>query len=103
MCNRNEYEYDFYPGRCRDDGGCRNEGIYQFLRTLVPGTCIVIQYDSQRPTRAVFQGFRRRTLLVSDIEGFPRCSGFTHIAVNKINAVSIHSNCRRDWDDCDNE
>ncbi|MEW9576506.1 hypothetical protein U9K47_14115, partial [Bacillus toyonensis] len=73
-----------------------------FLRTLSPGTCIVIQYDSQRPVRAVFQGFRRRTILVSNLRGFHNCSGFTHIAINKINAVSILSNCPN-WENCEED
>ncbi|MHA4153798.1 hypothetical protein ACX16B_32150, partial [Bacillus cereus] len=28
-----------------------NPGLLQFLRTLAPGTCLVIQYDCQPPTR----------------------------------------------------
>ncbi|WP_305927775.1 hypothetical protein [Bacillus mycoides] len=109
-CNNNYNSYNDYNryNDCNGDAegygrGYGNDGILQFLRTLVPGTCIVIQYDSQRPVRAVFQGLRRRTLLVSDLQGFPRTSGFTHIAISRINAVSIHSNCPRNWDDCDNE
>ncbi|PFD30322.1 hypothetical protein CN285_28600, partial [Bacillus cereus] len=31
-----------------------NPELRQFLRTLTPGTCIVIQFDSQRPTSATF-------------------------------------------------
>ncbi|MEW9576709.1 hypothetical protein U9K47_15325, partial [Bacillus toyonensis] len=65
MCRYN-YDDDYGPyyngnGGCSGGYGYENEGIRQFLRTLSPGTCIVIQYDSQRPVRAVFQGFRRRT------------------------------------------
>ncbi|PFD26331.1 hypothetical protein CN285_30660, partial [Bacillus cereus] len=31
-----------------------NPELRQFLRTLTPGTCIVIQFDSQPPTSATF-------------------------------------------------
>ncbi|MDA2386188.1 hypothetical protein PDN41_32095, partial [Bacillus cereus] len=33
-----------------------NPELLQFLRTLTPGTCIVLQYDCQPPTSATFQG-----------------------------------------------
>ncbi|MGG1151017.1 hypothetical protein [Bacillus wiedmannii] len=112
MCNRYENDYDYYNDGCyprRYRGGCRDyrgygrSDIAQFLRTLSPGTCIVIQYDSQRPVRATFQEIRGCTLLVSDIKGFPHCSGFTHIALNRINAVSILSSCPPNWEDCEND
>lgn len=110
MCNRYENDYDYcndgyYPRRYRG-GCCGNRGrdsISQFLRTLSPGTCIVIQYNSQRPVRATFQEIRGCTLLVSDIKGFPHCSGFTHIALNQIHAVSILSSCPPHWEDCEND
>jgi hypothetical protein len=83
-------------------GGYENEDIRRFFRTLSPGTCIEIQYDSQRPVRAVFQEFRRRSIIVSNVRGFHPCSTFTHIALNKINAVSIVSHCPT-WEECAEE
>ncbi|MED1287527.1 hypothetical protein [Bacillus mycoides] len=105
MCrsNYNYYSDGYgYGYGCGNGGGYENEGIRQFFRTLSPGTCIEIQYDSQRPVRAVFQEFRRRTIVVSNVRGSHRCSGFTHIAINKINAVSIVSHCPN-WEDCEED
>ncbi|MFJ8456992.1 hypothetical protein [Bacillus paramycoides] len=66
-----------------------NPELLQFLRTLTPGTCIVIQFDSQRPTSATFQGFQgNNVIILSDFDCFP---GLARIAINKINVVSINS------------
>ncbi|MGU3443277.1 hypothetical protein ACLBXI_25845 [Bacillus cereus] len=66
-----------------------NPGLLQFLRTLAPGTCLVIQYDCQSPTNATFQGFQGNNVIIfSDFDGFP---GLARIAINKINVVSINS------------
>ncbi|MCW9133561.1 hypothetical protein OF830_21980 [Bacillus paramycoides] len=66
-----------------------NPELLQFLRTLTPGTCIVIQYDHQRPTSATFQGFQgNNVIILSDFDCFP---GLARIAINKINVVSINS------------
>ncbi|MGR3779542.1 hypothetical protein ACT1UG_28890 [Bacillus paramycoides] len=66
-----------------------NPELLQFLRTLTPGTCIVIQYDHQRPTSATFQGFQgNNVIILSDFDCFP---GLARIAVNKINVISINS------------
>ncbi|MED1568470.1 hypothetical protein [Bacillus paramycoides] len=66
-----------------------NPELRQFLRTLTPGTCIVIQFDSQRPTSATFQGFQgNNVIILSDFDCFP---GLARIAINKINVVSINS------------
>ncbi|SCB71620.1 hypothetical protein [Bacillus mycoides] len=66
-----------------------NPELLQFLRTLTPGTCIVIQYDSQRPTSATFQGFQgNNVIILSDFDCFP---GLARIAINKINVISINS------------
>ncbi|MGE6599898.1 hypothetical protein [Bacillus proteolyticus] len=70
----------------RDD---HNPELRQFLRTLTPGTCIVIQFDSQPPTSATFQGFQgNNVIILSDFDCFP---GLARIAINKINVVSINS------------
>ncbi|OTW98483.1 hypothetical protein BK702_00025 [Bacillus thuringiensis serovar cameroun] len=105
MCNRygNDPYYAEGYGECSGGYGYENEGIRQFLRTLSPGTCIVLQYDSQRPTKAVFQGFRRRSILVSNLRGFHNATGFTLIAINKINAVSILSPQCPTWENCEEE
>ncbi|MGF9814329.1 hypothetical protein [Bacillus toyonensis] len=104
MCNQYGYDpYSYGYGGCNGNGDLYgNEGIRQFLRRLTPGTCILIQYDSQRPVRAVFQEFRRRTIVVSDVKGFHPCTGFTHIAINKINSVSVLSHCPN-WEDCEED
>ncbi|WP_002151796.1 hypothetical protein [Bacillus cereus] len=66
-----------------------NPELLQFLRTLTPGTCIVIQYDCQPPTSATFQGFQgNNVIILSDFDCFP---GLARIAINKINVVSINS------------
>jgi hypothetical protein len=71
-----------------------NPELLQFLRTLTPGTCIVIQYDSQRPTSATFQGFQgNNVIILSDFDCFP---GLARIAINRINVISINSpDCNR--------
>jgi len=71
-----------------------NPGLLQFLRTLAPGTCLVIQYDCQPPTSATFQGFQGSSVIIlSDFDCFP---GLARIAINKINVVSINSpDCNR--------
>ncbi|KMN43190.1 hypothetical protein [Bacillus sp. LK2] len=66
-----------------------NPELLQFLRTLTPGTCIVIQYDRQPPTSATFQGFQgNNVIILSDFDCFP---GLARIAVNRINVISINS------------
>ncbi|PER90924.1 hypothetical protein [Bacillus cereus] len=66
-----------------------NPELLQFLRTLTPGTCIVLQYDCQPPTSTTFQGFQgNNVIILSDFDCFP---GLARIAINKINAVSINS------------
>ncbi|ANC22774.1 hypothetical protein WR52_29055 (plasmid) [Bacillus cereus] len=71
-----------------------NPGLLQFLRTLTPGTCIVLQYDCQPPTSATFQGFQgNNVIILSDFDCFP---GLARIAINKINVISINSpDCNR--------
>ncbi|AAY60667.1 hypothetical protein I6G76_30015 (plasmid) [Bacillus cereus] len=71
-----------------------NPELLQFLRTLTPGTCIVIQYDCQKPTSATFQGFQgRNVIILSDFDCFP---GLARIAINKINVISVNSpDCSR--------
>ncbi|WP_130068240.1 hypothetical protein [Bacillus albus] len=66
-----------------------NPGLLQFLRTLTPGTCLVIQYDCQKPASATFQGFQgNNVIIVSDFDCFP---GLARIAIEKINVISINS------------
>ncbi|MGA5663607.1 hypothetical protein ACPCZR_29800 [Bacillus bombysepticus] len=71
-----------------------NPELLQFLRTLTPGTCIVLQYDCQPPTSATFQGFQgNNVIILSDFDCFP---GLARIAINKINVISINSpDCNR--------
>ncbi|MGG3165108.1 hypothetical protein ABEQ64_10855 [Bacillus paranthracis] len=82
--------------------------LLQFLRTLTPGTCLVIQYDCQPPTSATFQGFQgNNVIILSDFDCFP---GLARIAINKINVVSVNSpDCnnfcckRKHCRDCDHD
>ncbi|EOP77985.1 hypothetical protein IGM_06744 [Bacillus cereus HuB4-4] len=78
----------------KHDNDNGNPGLLQFLRTLTPGTCLVIQYDCQKPTSATFQGFQgNNVIIVSDFDCFP---GLARIAVNKINVISVNSpDCSR--------
>ncbi|PFT23249.1 hypothetical protein, partial [Bacillus cereus] len=71
-----------------------NPELLQFLRTLTPGTCIVLQYDCQPPTSATFQGFQgNNVIILSDFDCFP---GLARIAINRINVISINSpDCNR--------
>ncbi|MEI4618445.1 hypothetical protein [Bacillus cereus] len=89
---------DFNQSRCHDrrehpviqevSQNCTPE-LLQFLRTLTPGTCIVLQYDSQKPTSATFQGFQgNNVIILSDFDCFP---GLARIAINKINVISVNS------------
>ncbi|MCU5282035.1 MULTISPECIES: hypothetical protein [Bacillus cereus group] len=88
-----------------------NPELLQFLRTLTPGTCVVIQYDCQKPTSATFQGFQgNNVVILSDFDCFP---GLARIAINKINVISVNSPdcsnfcCKRkkckDYDDHEND
>ncbi|WP_305927774.1 hypothetical protein [Bacillus mycoides] len=76
------------------------DGILNFLRRLSPGTCIVLQYDSQRPTTATFQGFQNGAIILSDFDGFP---GLAHLAIQTVNVISLGSFSRRPRDrrECD--
>ncbi|MED1287526.1 hypothetical protein [Bacillus mycoides] len=68
------------------------DGILHFLRRLSPGTSIVLQYDSQRPTTATFQGFQNGAIVLSDFDGFP---GLAHLAIQAVNVISLGSySCR---------
>ncbi|WP_416825797.1 hypothetical protein [Ectobacillus polymachus] len=64
----------------------RSNNIIRFLRRLTPGTRVVLQYDDQRPASGVFQGFQNGNVILTNFNGFP---GLVHIAVNRINAVSV--------------
>ncbi|WP_429776782.1 hypothetical protein [Bacillus wiedmannii] len=68
-------------------GYCTN-GILSFLRRLSPGTCIVIQYDSQPPTTGTFQGFQNGLVILSNFDCFP---GLAHLVVDKINVITLGS------------
>lgn len=88
-------------GRCNEESNHKREkevstpgnaNLLNFLRTLSPGTCVVLQYDCQPPAIGTFQGFQNNTVILSGFDCFP---GLVHIAANKINAVSISSpECR---------
>ncbi|MGG0762487.1 hypothetical protein [Bacillus paramycoides] len=91
--NRCDDRRDHHRGHHRKEENKRQENenpeLLQFLRTLTPGTCIVIQFDSQRPTSATFQGFQgNNVIILSDFDCFP---GLARIAINKINVISINS------------
>ncbi|MEW9576505.1 hypothetical protein U9K47_14110, partial [Bacillus toyonensis] len=63
-----------------------------FLRRLSPGTSIVLQYNSQRPTTATFQGFQNGAIILSDFDGFP---GLAHLAIRAVNVIALGSySCR---------
>ncbi|GAB6482198.1 hypothetical protein bcgnr5384_48440 [Bacillus cereus] len=68
--------------------------LLSFLRNLTPGTCVVLQYDCQRPTSATFQGFQGNDVIIlSDFDCFP---GLARIPIRKINVISINSpDCNR--------
>jgi hypothetical protein len=71
---------------------CYTDGILHFLRRLSPGTNIVLQYNSQRPTTATFQGFQQGAIILSDFDGFP---GLAHLAIGAVNVISLGSlSCR---------
>ncbi|GAB6426985.1 hypothetical protein bcgnr5390_43190 [Bacillus luti] len=91
--NRCDDRRDHHRDQHRKDENNRqvnnNPELLQFLRTLTPGTCIVIQYDCQPPTSATFQGFQgNNVIILSDFDCFP---GLARIAINKINVISINS------------
>ncbi|MEW9576518.1 hypothetical protein U9K47_14175, partial [Bacillus toyonensis] len=72
-----------------------------FLRRLSPGTSIVLQYNSQRPTTATFQGFQNGTIILSDFDGFP---GLAHLAIQAVNVIALGSySCKRPrhYKDCE--
>ncbi|UOY92785.1 hypothetical protein MUG87_01165 [Ectobacillus sp. JY-23] len=71
-------------------GAYDENSIARFLRTLSPGTPVVIQYDDQRPARGIFEGFQNGNLLLSRFNGFP---GLTRVNVNRVNAVSVGGRC----------
>ena len=50
---------------------CYTNRILHFLRRVRPGTCIVLQYDSQRPTTATFQGLQHGAIMLSGLIAFP--------------------------------
>ncbi|MCU4825495.1 hypothetical protein OCA00_28440 [Bacillus cereus] len=91
--NRCDDRRDHHRDHHRKDENNRqvnnNPELLQFLRTLTPGTCIVLQYDCQPPTSATFQGFQgNNVIILSDFDCFP---GLARIAINKINVISINS------------
>ncbi|MEW9574411.1 hypothetical protein U9K47_02890 [Bacillus toyonensis] len=105
-------EYNHYEKRnpvvSDYDGPTSNyytDGILHFLRRLSPGTSIVLQYNSQRPTTATFQGLQNGTIILSDFDGFP---GPAHLATRAVNVISLGSfsgrspRCCRECD-CSNE
>ncbi|TEA44872.1 MULTISPECIES: hypothetical protein [Bacillus] len=111
-CGRYHDRRDDYRGERKEDKHYNNNngnpGLLQFLRTLTPGTCLVIQYDCQKPASATFQGFQgNNVIIVSDFDCFP---GLARIAIEKINVVSVNSpdckdfHCkRRKCQDCHRE
>ncbi|MED0958262.1 hypothetical protein [Bacillus paramycoides] len=87
--NRRDHHRDHHRKEENKRQENENPELLQFLRTLTPGTCIVIQFDSQRPTSATFQGFQgNNVIILSDFDCFP---GLARIAINKINVISINS------------
>ncbi|OTW93152.1 hypothetical protein BK702_04900 [Bacillus thuringiensis serovar cameroun] len=62
--------------------------MLHFLRRVSPGTNIVLQYDSQRPTTAIFQGFQNGAVMLSDFDGFP---GLAYLAIHAIHVISLGS------------
>ncbi|MBG9613640.1 hypothetical protein [Bacillus cereus] len=78
-------EEEYRPQHNNDN----NPELLQFLRTLTPGTCIVLQYACQRPTSAIFQGFQgNNVIILSDFDCFP---GLARISINQINVISVNS------------
>ncbi|MDG4656285.1 hypothetical protein P6P90_02965 [Ectobacillus antri] len=71
-------------------GASDENSIARFLRTLSPGTPVVIQYDDQKPAHGIFEGFQNGNLILSRFNGFP---GLTRVNVNSVNAVSVGGRC----------
>ncbi|OUB11892.1 hypothetical protein BK704_11410 [[Bacillus thuringiensis] serovar konkukian] len=95
MCRRRFDEDDFrFSRRFRHHRPFRHS-ILGLLERLSPGTCIVIQFDCQPPVTAVFHDIFpcEDTISVSGLDGFDDCFGVTYIAIDRINAVSVVSNC----------
>ncbi|MGG5737435.1 hypothetical protein [Bacillus cereus group sp. IBL03679] len=65
---------------------CYTDGILHFLRRVSPGTCIVLQYDGQRPTTTTFQGFQYGEIILSDFGGFPMLA---HLAIQAVNVIAL--------------
>ncbi|WP_353054979.1 hypothetical protein [Bacillus thuringiensis] len=96
-CDKRPIENEVYP---EYNHGCYTSGILHFLKRLSPGTCIVIQYNSQPPTTATFQGFQNGLVILSDFDCFP---GLAHVCIQKINVISLGTlSCKisRDCDCC---
>ncbi|SEG87686.1 hypothetical protein SAMN04487919_15410 [Bacillus sp. ok061] len=93
-CNSHHREQPRREEQTVNVNNISNPELLQFLRTLTPGTCLVIQYDCQPPTSATFQGFQgNNVIILSDFDCFP---GLARIAINKINVVSVNSpDCSR--------
>ncbi|GAB6486910.1 hypothetical protein J0818_29590 [Bacillus cereus] len=90
---KRDYDYNRHCRTGYERVNVGNPSIVHFLRRLSPGTCIALQYDCQPPTTGTFQGFEYGTVILSNFDCFP---GLAHVAVNKINAVSISSpECHR--------
>jgi hypothetical protein len=78
--------YNTNVGGAYDSSYDGSNSIARFLRTLSPGTPVVLQYDDQRPACGIFEGFQNGNLILSNFNGFP---GLTRINVNRVNAVSV--------------
>ncbi|MEB9631708.1 MULTISPECIES: hypothetical protein [Bacillus cereus group] len=84
-CDKRPFENENYQDF---HAGYYTGGILNFLRRLSPGTCIVLQYDSQPPTSGTFQGFQNGLVILSDFDCFP---GLAHLALEKINVLTLGS------------
>ncbi|MEW4319805.1 hypothetical protein Q0N71_27935 [Bacillus thuringiensis] len=67
---------------------CFSEEIFCLLKSLDPGTSIILKLEGDCPQEATFLYCQSDAILVSDIEGF--CD-VVYININKINAISICS------------
>ncbi|MGH0945555.1 hypothetical protein ACQVTS_31895 [Bacillus mycoides] len=67
---------------------CYLEEIFFLLKSLDPGTPIILQLDGDCPQGATFLYCQSDAILVSDMEGF---CGVVYVNINKINALSMCS------------
>jgi hypothetical protein len=69
-----------------------SDPVALFLKTLSPGTGIMLQFDSQPSACGIFEGFSGGLVLVSGYNGF---SGLMRIRPDRIIAVAVVGSANR--------